>query len=1028
MSINNKILQNEPIAEIPDGIILGKYEPQNKKNTKYQTEKELEDQLISDLANQGYERLHIYKQEDLEINIKEQIQRLNNVVFNDDEWTEFKNNYLLPSNGKDIKSCTRRIQEDEIYTFKFDDGSSKNIKIFDKKDIYNNSLQFINQMQNTGLLNNQYDVTILINGLPIVQIVLKRPGVDIRAAFNQIQRYKKESYNNFYNYIQIFVISNGTFTSYLANTNDKNKDQFKFSMNWADVQNNVINDLNDFTTRFFEKRTLLQIITKYCVFTKDGNLLVMRPYQIAATERILWKINSSNKNKIWGNNKAGGYIWHTTGSGKTLTSFKAALLASRLENIDKVLFIVDRKDLDNQTLEEFKKYDEDSVIGSNSTQNLKNNFEKSDRKIIITTIHKMKKFIDNNPDHPVYQKHCVLIYDECHRSQTGTFQKKIASKFKKHYQFGFTGTPIFRTNAINNYTTEQTFGALLHQYVLLDAIRNKKVLKFKVDYIETTGHNNNERPRIKRDEQDEENVDYYYDIQQEKLLKHPNRIQAVSEHILKVYNTKTARIRTNEREKGFNALLATTDIEAARKYYETLKKLQKDKPKEEQLRIATIFSYQENPDRGDGDIEGEDIEIGQNIDKMELTDKQFLMQTIDDYNKMFENKNMNYSIQEFNEYYQDVSKRTKKKEIDLLIVVNMFLTGFDAPTLNTLFVDKNLKYHGLIQAFSRTNRIFNDKKTFGNIVCFRDLKEQLNDALRLFSVANDKDLYIYVERGYNDYFEGYKTDDGVHNRGYKEVCEELISHYPDPSVLENATDEEKKKFVDLYNEFIKLRNILSYYDEFGKDEKVEIIGSQLQQDLQAAYLRIKDDFNKKRKADAEKNIPNLNDEIIFHTELISTDEINIDYILKLVYDWWIEIKKHNIIKEHNIIHIKKTIGDILSAHIDYRHKKNIFEYFIDSLVKNGLAKDENFEEFNRIFLEFTKNKKQEKIENLISEEFLTEGTYEFIEECFRNKKLLENTSEKLNRIVPPTHYTKLEAKKEQVLEKIRKIVEEFEGL
>ncbi|MCI6988812.1 MAG: HsdR family type I site-specific deoxyribonuclease [Campylobacter sp.] len=742
-----KFNELQTIAEMTNGIILERYEKIINTNQNYQSEADLEKELINDLVSQGYEYFSGKTSKDLYENLKDKIERLNSIKFSHGEWERFLAEYLDAKNDTMIEK-TRKIQENSVYDgLKFDDGKSRNIKIIDKTNLNNNFLQVSNQISQSGDFQNRYDVTILINGLPLVHIELKKRGVNLQEAFNQIHRYSKESFNNensLYKFVQIFVISNGTFTRYFANTTAKNKNNYEFACEWADAKNNTIKDLKDFTATFFEKRVILEILTKYCVFNSENTLLIMRPYQIAATERILWRIKSSFESKKAGKIGAGGFIWHTTGSGKTLTSFKAARLATELDFIDKVFFIVDRKDLDDQTIREYKKFQEDSVTGSSSTKELRENIEKNDNKIIVTTIQKLNEFIKRTPKHEIYEKQCVLIFDECHRSQFGEAQKNIRKNFKLYYQFGFTGTPIFTENSLNSETTASVFGTQLHSYVITDAIRDEKVLKFKVDY-------NNIVAKFKDSEQ-EQNLETLKKYEQ-KMFLHPERINEIAKHILKIYDTKTHRNEIyslkDKRLNGFNAMFAVQSIEAAKLYYEEFAKLQENLPLEKRLKIATIFSYAPNEEQSaKGEVEEENFDPS----ALNLSSKEFLSKVVDEYNASF---NTNYSIDAkgFGNYYENLSQRVKDKEVDLLIVVGMFLTGFDAPTLNTLFVDKNLRYHGLIQAFSRTNRILNRVKAFGNVVCFRDLQEATKDAIEIFGDENS--INIILERSFDEYIKGF---------------------------------------------------------------------------------------------------------------------------------------------------------------------------------------------------------------------------------------------------------------------------------
>lgn len=756
--LKNKMAYYNTIAESNNFIVLDDYEKYsvlNEPSVVYQTEASLEHEFIQDLRYQGYEYLpDLNTPEALLANVRTQLQALNDVEFTDSEWARYVEEYLdKPSDS--LVEKTRKIQDDYIYDFVFDDGHIKNIYLVDKQNLSRNKVQVIRQFVQEGLHLNRYDVTILVNGLPLVQVELKKRGVAIREAFNQVHRYSKESFNtknSLYKYIQIFVISNGTDSRYFANTVERNKNSFDFTMNWAKANNSLIKDLKDFTATFFQKNTLLNVILTYSVFDSNNTLLIMRPYQIAATERILWKIKSSYQAKKWSTTEGGGYIWHTTGSGKTLTSFKAARLATQLDFIDKVFFVVDRKDLDYQTMKEYQRFSPDSVNGSESTAGLKRNIDKDDNKIIVTTIQKLNNLMKSENDLPIYQKQVVFIFDEAHRSQFGEAQKQLKKKFKKYYQFGFTGTPIFPENALGSDTTASVFGRELHSYVITDAIRDEKVLKFKVDY-------NDVRPRFKsiETEKDEKKLSA---AENKSALLHPARIKEISQYILDNFKIKTHRsIGSN---KGFNAMFAVSSVDAAKCYYEELNNLQQGS--EKPLKIATIFSFAANEEQSAiGEILDENFEPT----AMDVSAKEFLTNAINDYNAMFKTS-FGVDSREFQNYYRDLAKRVKNEEIDLVIVVGMFLTGFDAPTLNTLFVDKNLRYHGLIQAFSRTNRIFDATKTFGNIVTFRDLEQHTIDAITLFGDSNTRN--VVLERSYKEYLEGFKDiATGEARRGYIEV-------------------------------------------------------------------------------------------------------------------------------------------------------------------------------------------------------------------------------------------------------------------
>ena len=995
------------IAEMTGGIILAKFDKNNRVGGgSYQSEAELERELIANLVSQGYERADFKTSDELYKNLKVQIERLNNITFSDSEWERFLIEYLdAPNDGMVEK--TRKIQENYIYDFTFDDGYSKNIKIIDKKNIHNNFLQVVNQVTAGEKNQNRYDVTILVNGLPLVHIELKKRGALIQEAYYQIHRYIKESFNldhSLYKFVQIFVISNGTYTKYFANTTAKNKDNYEFTCEWADAKNVVIRDLVDFTKTFFEKRVVLEVLTKYCVFDVTDTLLIMRPYQIAATERILWKIKSSYESKKAGTAEAGGFIWHTTGSGKTLTSFKTARLATNLDFIDKVIFVVDRKDLDDQTQKEYKKFQEDSVNGSKDTKELKKSIEKDDNRIVVTTIQKLNEFVKKNPNHPIYDKHCVLIFDECHRSQFGDAQKNIRKSFKKYYQFGFTGTPIFPENSLKGDTTSGTFGAQLHCYVITDAIRDGKVLKFKVDY-------NNISPKFKDSEMemDEEKLKKA----EKKMLMHPERISEITKYILKVFNTKTYRNEfydlKNRRLNGFNAMFAVQSVESAKLYYEEFQKQQESLPEEKRLKVATIFSFAANEEPSSlGEIEEEGFETT----AMNSTAKEFLKKVIDDYNNVFKT-NFTIDGQGFQNYYSDLSKKVKDKDIDLLIVVGMFLTGFDAPTLNTLFVDKNLRYHGLIQAFSRTNRILNKTKAFGNVVCFRNLERATEDAIKTFGDENS--VNVILEKSYDNYINGFKDNEtGKTFKGYIEICEELIAKFPDPTEIELEAD--KKEFVQLFGELLKAENILRNFDEFQNFEK--IISERQMQDMKSVYVDIRESFlNERRSRDAEAQQVDFSD-VEFQIDLLKTDEINLDYILNLIMQKAKESK--------DIEHLKDEIRRVIKSSLGTRAKEDLVMDFISKKRLSELQNDDNIIE---TFYNFAKREKEEKINQLIAEENLNEKAYRFIEKSI-SKGFVEYTGDELDGIIPPLSRRggAREKKKEIVLEKLRKIVDVFVGV
>ena len=1008
MSEKSAIYERSTIAEMTNGIILANYEEILQVQDTYQSEKELEDGMIRDLESQGYERFYGKTSEELYKNLKIQIERLNKVAFTDKEWERFLVEYLdCPNDGMIEK--TRKIQENYIYDFIFDDGHLKNIKIIDKKNIHNNILQVCNQIKQKGKHKNRYDVTVLVNGLPLVHIELKKRGVSLHEAFSQIDRYGKESFNaenSLYKFVQIFVISNGTYTRYFANTTAQNKNHYEFTCEWADAKNKVIRDLKDFTATFFEKRTILEVLTKYCVFDSNDILLIMRPYQIAATERILWKIESSYQNKKSGKIEAGGFIWHTTGSGKTLTSFKTAKLATELEYVDKVFFVVDRKDLDYQTMKEYQKFQPDSVNGSKDTKELKRSIEKQDNKIVVTTIQKLNEFVKKNPSHEIYDKHCVIIYDECHRSQFGDAQKNIRKSFKNYYQFGFTGTPIFPENALGSDTTAGIFGAQLHSYVITDAIRDKKVLKFKVDY-------NDIRAKFKAAET--ETDDKKLKELEKRMLLHPERISKIVEYILKVYNTKTHRNEyyniKQKRLNGFNAIFAVQSVEAAKLYYEEFQKQQENLPEEKRLKVATIYSFAANEERNViGDIPDENFEPS----AMESTAKEFLDKVISDYNDYFKT-NFSTNGNEFQNYYKDLSKKVKDKKIDILIVVGMFLTGFDAPTLNTLFVDKNLRYHGLIQAFSRTNRILNKVKTFGNIVCFRDLEKATKNAIKTFGDENS--VNVILEKSYNDYINGFKDEEtGKSVKGYINLCNEIVEKFPKPVEIEKNQD--KKEFAELFGELLKTENILKNFDEFENFEK--IISDRQMQDMKSVYVDICEEIRNAGKDDQNNSNEQGIDfsDIEFQIDLLKTDEINLDYILELILE---KTKEHDDIET-----LKSEIRRIIRTSLGTRAKENLVINFIN---KTDLKKLKNNGEILDAFYKYAKEEKKEKIDELVKDENLKEDSRRFIEKSI-NKGFVDYAGSELDSILPPTSRRKgaREVKKQSVLEKIRKMVEIFIGI
>ncbi|MCK8944836.1 type I restriction endonuclease subunit R [Haemophilus influenzae] len=1021
--------QYKTIAESNNFIVLDQYNKfVEEPNAGYQTEGSLEREFIRDLQAQGYEYLQEINGHDALIkNLRAQLQRLNNVVFSDAEWQRFLEEYLDKPSDNLIEK-TRKIHDDYIYDFVFDNGRIQNIYLLDKKNLANNSLQVINQFEQTGSYDNRYDVTILVNGLPLVHIELKKRGVAIREAFNQIHRYSKESFNkenSLFKYIQIFVISNGTDTRYFANTTKRNKNSYDFTMNWATAKNTLIKDLKDFTATFLQKNTLLNVLVNYCVFDVSDTLLIMRPYQIAATERILWKIQSSYLAKNWSNRESGGYIWHTTGSGKTLTSFKASRLATELDFIDKVFFVVDRKDLDYQTMKEYQRFSPDSVNGSESTAGLKRNIEKDDNKIIVTTIQKLNNLMKSEENLSIYQKQVVFIFDEAHRSQFGEAQKNLKRKFKKFYQFGFTGTPIFPENALGAETTISVFGTELHSYVITDAIRDDKVLKFKVDY-------NDVRPQFKALET-EKDPEKLTALEQKQAFLHPERIKEISQYLLNNFKQKTHRL--NATGKGFNAMFTVSSVEAAKRYYETLQNLQAEQ--EHPLKIATIFSFAANEEQDAiGDIPDETFEPT----ALNSTAKEFLTKAIDDYNHYF---GTNYGVdsQSFQNYYRDLAKRVKNQEVDLLIVVGMFLTGFDAPTLNTLFVDKNLRYHGLMQAFSRTNRIYDTTKTFGNIVTFRDLEQNTIDAITLFGDKNTKN--VVLEKSYDSYFNG---DDN--QRGYAEIVKELKESFPDPTEIE--TEQDKKEFVKLFGEYLRVENILQNYDEFAalqalqavdlndpiamekfkqvhyvNDEqiaemlKVPTLPVRAEQDYRSTYNDIRDWLRQRKEENDKDNSPINWDDVVFEVDLLKSQEINLDYILALIF----EHHKKNQDKEVLIDEIRRTVRSSLGN----RAKESLIVDFINQTNLDDIPDKVTL--IDSFFL-FAQAEQRKEAESLIQEENLNvDAAKRYISTSLKREYASENGTA-LNEVLPkmsplnPQYLTK----KQTIFQKIAAFVEKFKGV
>ena len=1033
------------IAESAEYTVVSEFEHAVSTSEAYQSEAELEKEFIRLLGEQGYEYLPIHTEADLVSNLRTSLEKLNDYHFTDNEWEHFFNECIANKND-DIVAKTARIQEDYIQVLKRDNGESRNIYLIDKKNIHNNFVQVINQyVEEGGNYDTRYDVTVLVNGLPLVHIELKRRGVQLKEAFNQINRYQRDSFwagSGLYEYVQIFVISNGTNTKYYSNTtranhlkeqevggrnkSRKTSNSFEFSSFWADSNNKVINDLLDFTKTFFSKHTLLNILTKYCVFTSERMLMVMRPYQIAATERIIQRINVAHNYKFYGSIRGGGYIWHTTGSGKTLTSFKTAQLASGLPYIDKVLFVVDRKDLDYQTMKEYNRFEEGAADGNSSTAVLQRQLENRDKnggyhdyRIIVTTIQKLSIFVQKNKNHPVFQQRVVIIFDECHRSNFGEMHTAITKNFKKYHLFGFTGTPIFAQNAgtggdLRLKTTQQAFGDKLHTYTIVDAINDENVLPFRIDYVNTI----KEKTGI-ADEQ-------ISAIDREKAMASPERVSQVVKYIIDHFDQKTKRSsyysfrvlddihkvasakkgatvsehKTEQKLNGFNAMFAVASIPMAKAYYNEFKKQQADLPESQRLKIATIYSYSANEEDIDGILAEENPESTTQLDQQS---RDFLEGAIKDYNQMFAT-NYDTSGDKFQNYYKDLSLRMKNRQVDLLIVVNMFLTGFDATTLNTLFVDKNLKQHGLIQAFSRTNRILNSVKTFGNIVCFRDLQQATDDAIALFG---DKDASsIVVLKDFWSYYNGYDNKDGKHCYGYSELVDQLKSEFPEgrPVLGEDA----EKRFVALFGSLLKSINILSTFDQYEGRE--ELSDRQLQ-DYQSHYLDLRDKWRRRKPGDKE----NINDDLIFETELIRQVEINIDYILLLVQKY----HDTNCTDKEILVNISKAIGSSLQL----RSKKELIESFISS-VNAGTDVD-------RGWREYVQRRKAEDLNEIIESEHLKpEETEKFIESSFRDGQV-RTTGTDIDKILPPMSRFgggNRQEKKRSVIEKIQSFFERYFGL
>ena len=1030
------------VAQSSESTVVTEYKPQSKRSEAYQSEADLEQEFIRLLCELGYERLTIHKEADLIANLRTQLEKLNNYRFTDGEWKRFWDEVLANTNSG-ILEKTRLIQEDYVQVLRRDNGESKNIQLIDKKCIHNNSLQVINQYaisaEEGAAHNNRYDVTVLVNGLPLIHIELKRRGVPIREAFNQIDRYQRDSFwasSGLYEFVQIFVISNGTNTKYYSNTTrfnhikdtkaqkakkSKTSNSFEFTSFWADANNRIIPDLVDFTKTFFCKHTILNILTRYCVFTAENMLLVMRPYQIVATERILNRIEIANNYKKYGTVAGGGYIWHTTGSGKTLTSFKTAQLATKLDYIDKVLFVVDRKDLDYQTMKEYDRFEKGAANSNTSTAVLKRQLEDDNARIIITTIQKLATFIKKNAGHSVFDKRVVIIFDECHRSQFGDMHQAITKYFKKYHLFGFTGTPIFAVNAGVSKnptlrTTEQAFGDQLHAYTIVDAINDKNVLPFRVDYIKTM----DAEPDI-----DDKEV---WDINREKAFLAPERIRLVTDYILTHFDQKTYRgdktytysvlqnitevasagskqqieeTKQKQRVSGFNSIFAVSSVDAAKLYYAEFHRQMAENP-QKRLKVAVIYSYGANEEETDGILDEENPEDTSALDQ---SSRDFLDAAIRDYNGMF---HTNYSTDgdKFQNYYKDVSLRMKNKELDLLIVVNMFLTGFDDTTLNTLWVDKNLKMHGLIQAYSRTNRILNSIKVFGNIVCFRNLQKRTDDAISLFG---DKEAGgIVLMRGYKDYYFGYEDADGKYHPGYQDMIEELTTKFP--LTEERITGEQRQKeFIVLFGAILRMRNLLTSFDEFAGSE---ILSERDFQDYLGRYQDLRDEW-KNRKPGGEKE--DITDDIVFEIELIKQIEINIDYILLLVQ------KYHDSHCDDKEVLI--TIRKAVDASPELRSKKALIETFIAGI-----------NDVSDVMLEwrtFVAEEKEQQLVTIIQEENLKdEETRRFMDSAFRDGSV-KTTGTDIDKLMPPISRFgggNRTVKKQAIIDKLMAFFNRFFGI
>ena len=992
-----------PIALSSESTVVAEFQPDRARETAYQSEAELEKRFIQQLESQAYEYLNISTEEELIVNLRRQLERLNDFMFSDAEWDRFFTASIARANDG-ITEKTARIQEDHIQLLKRDDGTTKNIRLIDEQKIHNNTLQVINQYESKGKRANRYDVTVLVNGLPLVHVELKRRGVALREAFNQINRYWRDSFwagSGLYEYVQLFVISNGTLTKYYTNTvrtkhlekgkkrfHDKTSNSFSFTTWWGSARNDRISDLTDFTATFFAKHALLNILTRYCVFDVDHKLLVMRPYQIAATEKILQRIKTSTNHKTLGKKAAGGYIWHTTGSGKTLTSFKVAQLAKNLPEIAKVLFVVDRKDLDYQTMREYDRFEKGAADSNTSTRVLQKQLEDPNARIIITTIQKLSRFVTQNKAHPVYQMHTVIIFDECHRSQFGEMHKEITRAFRRYHLFGFTGTPIFSENAANpeypgNRTTEQVFGDQLHTYTIVDAIQDKNVLPFRIDYINTVKTS----PDI-RDQQ-------VSAIATEQALLAPERITQVVKYIREHFEQKTKSRLVHRgldtQRAGFNALFATASIEAAKRYYAEFGRQEKSVSPEKQLKVGLIYSFAANEEESDGILSEEGFDTG----KLDQSSRDFLEDAITDYNALFQTT-FDTSSNKFQNYYKDVSHRLKEGELDIVIVVNMFLTGFDATTLNTLWADKKLRAHGLIQAYSRTNRILDSIKTYGNIVSFRDLEQSTNDALALFGNRDAKSIVLL--KPYAEYYQEYQ-----------QKIEELQTHFPLDQELIGESGQ--REFVKLFGEILKLKNILTAFDDFQGNE---ILDDRAFQDHQSKYLDLYHQIRKTSNAEKE----NINDDLVFEIELIKSVEINVDYILMLIE------KLRDQKGRSRDRDIRHSITSAINASPSLRSKKDLIDQFVDSVsTKPGIGDE---------WVDFIREKRRTELNQIIRDENLNASeTKYFVQNAFRDGEI-PLTGTAITKILPPTskfsRNNEYGLKKQKVLEELERYFERFYNL